>query len=126
MIVSIVQLSDAFYILRGFLLNSTAGIVIAYYLGTALVLQKARVGVIQSLIPLYQQYLFVEITMGDGIYIVGMFLPFVNLYVIMKTHYNLTIAFNKNKAWQIAGLLLPVVIVPLIGFDNSEYTGVPR
>ena len=107
-----------------FLVNGVGiGSIAAYYIGTALILQKAGVGRIRSLIPLYQQYLFVKVTSGEGMLILGMFVPMINLVTLIKVHMNLVEAFNKDWKWKVGAVIVPPFIVPLIGFDDSQYGG---
>ncbi len=77
-----------------------------------------------SLIPFYTNYLYAEITYGNGWLFLLLFIPFVNLVFLVMMSFKLAKVFGKGVGFGFGLWLLPVIFYPILAFGNAEYQGV--
>lgn len=74
------------------------------------------------LIPIYNIICLCEDVMGKKIYALLFFIPFVNLFFIIALYFSIAKVFGKSDVYQILTIFFPSITIPLIAFDDSNYT----
>lgn len=78
-----------------------------------------------SIIPFYNAYVLFKITWGSGIKFLLLLIPIANIVVVIMTQIKLAKAFGKSTGFAVGLILLPPIFYVILGFDSSEYLGVP-
>ena len=76
-----------------------------------------------SLIPIYNMYVLLQIVGKPGWWLLLMFIPFVNLIVMILTVASLAKSFGKGGGFAVGLIFLPFVFYPILGFGAAEYRG---
>jgi len=76
-----------------------------------------------SLIPLYNMIVLLEIAEVPLWWIIGLFIPVVNLVVMILVGLALANQFGKGTGFGVGLGLLPGIFYLILGFDDSEYGG---
>lgn len=75
------------------------------------------------LIPIYNVVTLLHITGRSGWWILGMCVPLLNLFVVIRLVFELAGAFGRGIGFGIGLLLLSPIFVPVLGFGGSQYVG---
>jgi len=86
------------------------------------IFQKAGKEGWESIVPFYNMYILYEITWGNGLLFLLLFVPLGNLVITVATTFKLAKVFNQELGFGFGLLFLPVVFYPLLGFGDAEYT----
>lgn len=78
-----------------------------------------------SIIPFYNAYVLFKITWGSGIKFLLLLIPIANFVVVIMTQIKLAKAFGKSTGFAVGLILLSPIFYVILGFDSSEYLGVP-
>lgn len=78
-----------------------------------------------SIIPFYNAYVLFKITWGSGIKFLLLLIPIANIVVVIMTQIKLAKAFGKSTGFAVGLILLSPIFYVILGFDSSEYQGVP-
>lgn len=78
-----------------------------------------------SIIPFYNAYVLFKITWGSGIKFLLLLIPIANIVVVIMTQIKLAKAFGKSTGFAVGLILLSPIFYVILGFDSSEYLGVP-
>lgn len=78
-----------------------------------------------SIIPFYNAYVLFKITWGSGIKFLLLLIPIANIVVVIMTQIKLAKAFGKSTGFAAGLILLSPIFYVILGFDSSEYLGVP-
>ena len=76
-----------------------------------------------SLIPIYNVVTLLHITGRSGWWILGMFVPLLNVFVWIRLVFELAGAFGRGIGFGLGLLLLSPIFVPVLGFGGSQYVG---
>jgi hypothetical protein len=76
-----------------------------------------------SLVPIYNVVTLLHITGRSGWWILGMFVPLLNLFVVIRLVFELAGAFGRGIGFGFGLLLLSPIFVPILGFGGSHYVG---
>ncbi|HEY0581217.1 MAG TPA: DUF5684 domain-containing protein [Chloroflexota bacterium] len=76
-----------------------------------------------SLIPIYNVVQMLHITGRSGWWLLGMFVPFLNLFVAIRLVFDLAASFGRGVGFGFGLLFLSPVFLPLLGFGNAQYVG---
>ncbi len=76
-----------------------------------------------SLIPLVNMVILAQIVGWDGLKILALFVPFLNIIFGLILFLDLARAFGKGSGFGVGLFLLPVIFIPMLGFDSSTYLG---
>jgi hypothetical protein len=76
-----------------------------------------------SLIPVYNIVKLLHITGRSGWWILGMFVPLLNVFVFIRLVFDLAGAFGRGIGFGFGLLLLSPIFIPLLAFGNSRYVG---
>lgn len=87
------------------------------------IFQKANMLGYYSIIPIFNSYKQFEMVYGNGWLMLLLLIPFVNIFVAIMFSINLGKCFGKSTGFCIGLLLLPIIFLYLLAFDDSEYLG---
>ena len=79
-----------------------------------------------SLIPIYNLYIYADISVGNKKLFFLFLIPIVNIFMFIYSVYKLSKLFGKNTIYALTSSLLCFIYFPLLAFDDSEYLGVKR
>lgn len=85
--------------------------------------EKAGVDGWRALIPLYNAYLVIKISDMSGWWIAGFLAPIVNVPVTIYMNYRFARNYGKGALMSLLTGLLPILMVPVLGFGSSDYMG---
>ena len=77
------------------------------------------------LIPIYNLYIMCKIAGRPGWWVILMFIPLVNLIIIIILVIDIAKSFGKGVGFGIGLLLLPFIFYPILGFGSAQYQGRP-
>lgn len=76
-----------------------------------------------SIIPFYNSYVLFDLAWGNGILFLLMFVPLVNIVVMIILYVKLANAFGKGGGFAVGLIFLPIIFLPILAFGNSSYIG---
>ena len=79
-----------------------------------------------SLVPVYNMILLVRMAGKPDIWILYMFIPFVNFVIAILVMMDLAKRFGQSAGFGVGMILLPMIFYPILGFGNARYQGVPN
>lgn len=87
----------------------------------------------RALVPLYNTYTLFEITWGNGLYFLLLFLAIIPiigsiavLVVLIVTYVKLARAFGKSDGFAVGLIFLSFIFMAILAFDSSTYLGVAK
>jgi hypothetical protein len=87
---------------------------------------KARQPGWAVLIPIYNIIVMLRIIGRPWWWLLLMFIPIVNIVILIMVTYEMAKAFGKGVGFTILMLLLPIIAYPILAFGNAKYLGTPR
>jgi hypothetical protein len=75
-----------------------------------------------AIIPIYNILVLLEIVGKPWWWLLLMFIPFVNIVIMVIVYIELAKAFGHGVGYAIGLLLLPYIFVAMLGFGSSVYT----
>ncbi len=76
-----------------------------------------------SLVPIYNLVIMLRIACMPEWMIILFFLPLANAFVGLIMQAKIVKAFGKSTGFVIGYFLLPLIFLPILAFDNSQYMG---
>lgn len=76
-----------------------------------------------ALVPLYNTYVLFKITFGNGLKMLWMFVPIVNIYFGIMVYVKLAKAFGKSGLYALGLMFLPFIFFPMLAFGKNSYHG---
>lgn len=76
-----------------------------------------------ALIPIYNTIVMLEIVGRPAWWIFLMFVPFVNIFVLVIVMLDLAKSFGKSSAFAVGLILLTSIFVMILGFGSATYLG---
>ncbi len=77
----------------------------------------------KCLVPIYNLYLIAQIAKVSPWVLVLFIVPVVNILTTAYIAFKFTQAFGKSTMFSAASTILFPITIPMIGFDESEYSG---
>ena len=119
---------EATWTLTGWQAALVAVFVVAIFLLPALIsmwmiFRKAGQPGWACLIPLYNIYVLLQVAGKPGVWLIFMFIPFLNLIIAILTMVGLANNFGKDAGFAVGLILLPFIFMPILAFGSSEYIG---
>ncbi|MDO5096965.1 MAG: DUF5684 domain-containing protein [Peptostreptococcaceae bacterium] len=87
------------------------------------VFEKAGYEGWKSLIPIYNSYCLCEIVFGNGIYVIGLFIPVVQGLFLIFLLYKLCQVFGKDTLFFLGMVFLTPIFMFLLGSGDDQYQG---
>jgi len=84
---------------------------------------KAGVPGWACLIPVYNVVKLLHISGRSGWWLLGLGVPFLNLFIVIRLVFDLASAFGRGVAFGFGLLLLAPIFVPVLGFGSARYVG---
>jgi hypothetical protein len=75
------------------------------------------------IIPIYNIYIMTKITGKPGYWTLLLFIPFVNIVILIWLYNMLSKSFGKDEGFTVGLLLLGFIFFPILGFGSSKYLG---
>ena len=76
-----------------------------------------------SIVPIYNTIVMFQVAGVSPWCILLLFIPIVNIIILIKTFVNLARSFGKGIGFGVGLMFLSVIFIPMLAFDNSEYIG---
>jgi len=99
-------------------------IIVFYYACMWSIFKKAGIEGWWSVIPFANAYKFCEITWGNGLFFILLFIPGVNIVFAIITMVRLGLVFDRSNLFCVGLVLLAALCVPILALDNSVYVGI--
>ncbi len=91
------------------------------FLSYCRVFQKAGIPLWAPLIPIYNIFIHFKVIKKSYWYILVMLIPIVNIVFGIKFTHCLSKKFGKGAGFTAGLILLPLIFIPILAWDNSEY-----
>lgn len=78
-----------------------------------------------SIVPIYNMIVLLEIVGKPIWWLVLMFIPCVNLVIIIMVYIELAKCFGKDAAYGLGLAFLSPIFVPMLGFGSAQYQAPP-
>jgi len=76
-----------------------------------------------AIIPIYNMYLLLKIAGRPGWWLILMFIPFVNIVVVIIIPLDVAKKFGKGTGFGLGLLFLGFIFYPILGFGSAQYVG---
>ena len=76
-----------------------------------------------AIIPIVNMYFLCKVAGRPGWWVILLFIPFVNLIILIILSIDVAKAFGKGAGFGIGLLLLPFIFYPILGFGSAQYQG---
>jgi len=76
-----------------------------------------------AIIPIYNMIVMLEIVGKPLWWIIGLFVPCINIVVLVWVTNLLMKSFGKDTVYTILALFFPFIIYPMLGFGDARYIG---
>jgi hypothetical protein len=78
-----------------------------------------------AIVPILNTLVLLKVVHKELWWIILLFIPCVNIVVLVIVYFGLAEAFGKGAGWGIGILLLPFIFMPALAFGSSQYQLVP-
>lgn len=79
-----------------------------------------------AIIPIYNVYVLLKVINRPWWWLLLMFVPLVNIIVIIVTYVDLSKAFGKGVGFAVGLFLLGFIFIPILGFGKAQYQPIAR
>ena len=76
-----------------------------------------------AIIPIYNIYVLLKIIGRPTWWLLLLFVPLVNFFVILIIYIDLAKSFGKSTLFGLGLLFLNIIFIPILGFGSAEYRG---
>jgi len=76
-----------------------------------------------ALVPFYNFYLLLQIAGKPVYWVLLLFVPVVNIFIVAATHFALAERFGQSRAFGWGLVFLPHIFYMIIGYGDAEYQG---
>jgi hypothetical protein len=118
------NIAIGFVFLSG-LTNVFLNVIILFWLITAeaqwKIFKKAGRQGWESLIPIYNTIIFLQICQKPAWWFILLFIPIVNIIIAIMAYNGLSKAFGKTESFTVGLIFLPFVFFPLLGLSHLKY-----
>jgi len=80
----------------------------------------------ESLIPIYNVYVLLQIVGKPGWWLLLLFIPFINIIVAFYIIYLLAKSFGKGVGFALGLIFLGFIFYPILAFGDAKYLGPPE
>jgi hypothetical protein len=75
------------------------------------------------LIPIYNTIVLLRITGRSAWWVLGLMVPFLNIFVIIRLVFDLAKVFGRGVGFGFGLLFLSPIFIAILGFGNAQYVG---
>lgn len=79
----------------------------------------------KALVPFYNTYILIKISGKPGYWFALIFVPLVNLVIMVMTYVSLAKKFGKSGAFAAGLILLSPIFFPILAFGSATYANKP-
>lgn len=97
--------------------------VVAYIAGMWKTLDKANEPGWAAIIPIYNIYKLLKIGGNSGWWVIGIFIPLVNVFVVYTVARGVAKAFGQGLGFTLGLWFLGFIFFPILGFGDYRYQG---
>lgn len=97
------------------------GIFIFYLVSLAFVFKKAGKAPWAAIIPIYNVIVMFQIAKMSGWMVLLLLIPIANVIVAILMTINFAKTFDKGTGFIFGLIFLPMIFIPILAFDGSEY-----
>ena len=76
-----------------------------------------------SLVPFYNMIVLLDMVGKPAWWLILMFIPVVNLIVVIMVYHNLSLSFGKGTGFTVGLILLGFIFFPILAFSDAKYIG---
>jgi len=76
-----------------------------------------------SIVPIYGTIVYMEIINKPAIWVLYLFIPFVNIYFGILSVIELAKVFGKDTGFAVGIIFLPFIFLPMLAFGDAQYQG---
>jgi Family of unknown function (DUF5684) len=76
-----------------------------------------------AIVPIYNILVLLEIVGKPWWWLLLMFIPFVNIVIMILVYLELATVFSKGTGFGCGLILLPFIFVPILAFGDAQYVG---
>ncbi|GAC1400860.1 MAG: hypothetical protein NVSMB52_14580 [Chloroflexota bacterium] len=76
-----------------------------------------------AIIPFYNYYVMLKLIGKPGWWLVGFFIPFVNIVLLGYVLYMIPKTFGKSTGFCAASIIVSFITYPMLAFGNDQYQG---
>ena len=107
------------------LLGGLVGLILALFVVAAMwkIYTKAGQPGWAAIIPFYNIYVLLKIIGRPGWWLLLLFVPLVNFFVMLIIYIDLAKSFGKSTLFGLGLLFLNIIFIPILGFGDAEYRG---
>ncbi len=98
-------------------------IIIFYFASVWIIFEKAGKPGWAAIIPIYNMIVLLEIIGKPLWWIILMFIPFVNLIILILVYIELAQRFGKSTLFGLGLVFLSFIFIPLLAFGDARYEG---
>ena len=99
--------------------------VILYYVPRAYIFKKASIYPLIAFVPFVSDYFLCKLADKEGWKMLLLYLPVVQIVYQIILSLKIAKVFNKSELFGVGIFFVPLILLPIIAFDNSEYTPQP-
>ena len=74
-----------------------------------------------AIIPIYNTYVMIKVAGRPGWWLILIFIPFVNFFIILWILWDLAKAFGHGFLMWLGFIFLGFIFFPVVGFGSSQY-----
>jgi len=74
-----------------------------------------------AIVPFYNWYIILKIASKPGWWLILLFIPLVNLVIIIITYLKLAENFGKGAGFAVGLFFLPFIFFPILAFSDAQY-----
>ena len=102
-----------------------AALIIFVFAGWWKAFEKAGQPGWAAIVPIYNVYILTKIAKKPGIWVLFLFIPIVNLVIMILLSIEVARQFGKGTGFGVGLALLGFVFWPILGFGDAKYQNLP-
>ena len=99
------------------------GLVVFYAAAMWNIYRKAGFEGWECLVPIYRILIFLKIIGKPWWWILLLFVPFVNIVILIRGANMLSYSFGKDEGFTAGLILAGFIFIPILGFGDAQYQG---
>lgn len=106
------------------LLGILCVLIVIYFIAMMRINKKANRSGISAIIPFYNCIVLMEVINESKWKMLLLLIPGVNIIYFCMSMYKLAKFFRKDDVFCILAAVFPLIVIPILGFGDSEYAGI--